>query len=320
MKDGLRRPLAALLAALAWDAAAAAAIALMGDTPYGEYEVAALRAMLEEVGTDADIAFVAHVGDIKAGGEPCDDALLLARRADFDLSVRPFILVPGDNEWTDCHRDSNGRYDPRERLARLRELFFADAASLGRNRLRLTRQGEVQPRFAAWRENARWEHAGVLFVALNIPGSNNNWRARGGNAEFFGRLAANTAWLGAAFERAREAGAIALMVIIHGNPDFEGIEARRRAGRPGQRDGYAEFRAQLAREARAFGKPVAIVHGDTHRMRVDQPLRDAYGEPVDNVTRLETFGSPALGWIKVTIDPALPAVFRFQPRRFVPRP
>ncbi|MBL8383493.1 MAG: hypothetical protein JNM90_10475 [Burkholderiales bacterium] len=317
MMRALRRGLAATAAALACHAGAAGSIALLGDIPYGDYEAGALRVMLEEIGADADVAAVVHVGDIKAGNTPCDDALFLARRAEFDQSARPFLLVPGDNEWTDCHRDSNGRFDPRERLARLREVFFADAYSLGRHRLRLTRQGDLQPRFAAWRENVRWEHERVLFVALNVPGSNNNWKRRGDNAEFRDRLAANTAWLGAAFAHAGQAGALAVMVIIHGNPDFEEVDARRRAG---HRDGYAEFRAQLAREARAFARPVAIVHGDTHRMRIDQPLRDARGEPVANVTRVETFGSPALGWIKATIDPAAPAVFRFAPRRYVPRP
>jgi hypothetical protein len=33
------------------------------------------------------------------------------------------------------------------------------------------------------------------------------------------------------------------------------------------------------------------------------------------VTRLETFGSPFLGWVKVTIDPTNPDVFKLDPRR-----
>ena len=34
------------------------------------------------------------------------------------------IYVPGDNEWTDCHRANNGGYDPLERLAFLRAMFY----------------------------------------------------------------------------------------------------------------------------------------------------------------------------------------------------
>jgi hypothetical protein len=41
-------------------------------------------------------------------------------------SHTPFVFVPGDNDWTDCHRRA-GAYDPLERLARLR-VFFAGPA------------------------------------------------------------------------------------------------------------------------------------------------------------------------------------------------
>ena len=34
------------------------------------------------------------------------------------------VLTPGDNEWTDCHRVAAGEYQPLERLAKLREVFY----------------------------------------------------------------------------------------------------------------------------------------------------------------------------------------------------
>ena len=319
MMKRLRRIVGCALA-LIFPFAQAGSFALIGDMPYSEHEVGMMRTILEEIGADDDIAFVIHDGDIKSGSETCDDARFAARKADFDLSRHPFILIPGDNDWTDCDRANNGAYDPLERLARLRELFFSGDESLGRRRIALTRQGTLQPRFAAYRENVRWEYEGVLFVGLNIPGSNNNWRRRGDNREFGARLAANTAWLAAAFARAREANLRAVMVVLQANPDFEGDEARKLSIRPGYRDGYAEFRAQFEREARAFGKPVAIVHGDTHAYRIDHPVRDETGKVLANVTRVETFGSPGLGWIKVDMEARDPAVFRFSARRYVPRP
>ena len=294
--------------------------ALIGDMPYSESEIEMMRAILQEIGQDDSIAFVVHDGDIKSGGERCDDQRFKARRDDFDLSRHPFILIPGDNEWTDCHRASNGGYDPVERLAKLRELFFAGGESLGRNRIKLTRQGDLQPRFAAWRENVRWEFESVLLVGLNIPGSNNNWKNRGDNLEFHARLAANTAWLDAAFAHARASNLRGVMLVIQANPDFEGDAARRSGTRAGARDGYAEFKAQLAREARAFGRPVVLVHGDTHAYRIDQPVQDGSGNTLANLTRVETFGSPGLGWIKVSIDARHPALFRFHARRFVRSP
>ncbi len=294
--------------------------ALIGDMPYSDGEIEMMRAILQEIGGDDSIAFVVHDGDIKSGSERCDDERLKARREDFDLSRHPFILIPGDNEWTDCHRASNGGFDPEERLAKLRELFAAGDESLGRRRIKLTRQGDSQPQFAAWRENVRWEFEGVLLVGLNIPGSNNNWKNRGDNREFHARLKANTAWLEAAFAHARTANLRGIMLVIQANPDFEGDEARKAGTRTGFRDGYAEFKAQLAHEARAFAKPVVLVHGDTHSYRIDQPLADGAGNTLANVTRVETFGSPGLGWIKVSIDPQHPALFRFHARRFVRSP
>jgi hypothetical protein len=55
----------------------------------------------------------------------------------------------------------------------------------------------------------------------------------------------------------------------------------------------------------------AVVHGDTHNQRVDTPFLDTLGNPIRNLVRLETFGSPFIGWIKVTVDPDDPQVFRF---------
>ena len=110
------------------------------------------------------------------------------------------------------------------------------------------------------------------------------------------------------------------MLVIQANPDFEGEEARKLFTRTGFRDGYAEFKTQLLREAKAFARPVVVVHGDTHAYRIDHPLQDGDGKPVTNVTRVETFGSPGLGWIKVSLEPNDPQVFRFSARRYTARP
>ena len=319
-----RAPTRPLFAGFAFILAAtlahAGSFALIGDMPYSEREIEITRMIIEEIGRDDAIAFVVHDGDIKSGGDKCDNQTFLDRKADFDLSRHPFILIPGDNDWTDCRRASNGGYNPEERLAKLRELFYPTDETLGRNRMKVTRQGALQPQFAEYRENVRWEFEQTLIVGLNIPGSNNNWSNHGSNREFSARLKANTAWLGAAFARARAASLRAVMVVMQANPDFEGDEAKKNAKRPGYRDGFIEFRTQLAREAKAFGKPVVVVHGDTHSYRQDKPLKDETGQPVHNVTRLETFGSPGLGWVKAHVKPNNPEVFRFQAQRFAQRP
>jgi len=83
------------------------------------------------------------------------------------------------------------------------------------------------------------------------------------------------------------------------------VSARRRPANAA--DGYAQFRQELLAHTLAFGKPVILIHGDTHRHRVDQPLVDpATQKPVGRFTRIESFGSPSVDWIRVSVDPADP--------------
>lgn len=45
---------------------------------------------------------------------------------------------------------------------------------------------------------------------------------------------------------------------------------------------------------------------------MDKPLHSP-GKMLSNLTRLETFGSPSLHWVKVTVDLASVNVFQVQP-------
>ena len=73
---------------------------------------------------------------------------------------------------------------------------------------------------------------------------------------------------------------------------------------------YDGLLAQLADGAAKHPRPVLLVHGDTHTHRVDKPLMDASGKRVENLTRVESFGSPFVNWVRVSVDPADPAFFR----------
>ena len=42
----------------------------------------------------------------------------------------PLILTPGDNDWTDCHGVETRKFDPLQRVSKLRTMFFPrDGAS-----------------------------------------------------------------------------------------------------------------------------------------------------------------------------------------------
>lgn len=285
--------------------------AIIGDAPYNFLEVPVFVQMLKDI-DEEDVAFVVHVGDIKNGASPCSDELLEERKRMFQASRHPFIYVPGDNEWTDCHSKNAGGYDPIERLARLRQVFYPGDASLGQSTLRLERQSDdssAPPEFRAYRENVRWTLNDIMFIGLNVPGSNNNFgRTPQMNAEYELRSRADAAWLGQGFELAKKNVCIAVFVLIQADLRFDNA----RQPPPKTTDGYAAFKQELLARTLDFAKPVFLVHGDTHWFRVDQPLIDPSTQKrVENFTRIESFGSPYVDWIKVNIDPSSPTLFSY---------
>jgi hypothetical protein len=289
--------------------------ALIGDQQYNAESEAQFARLMADIDR-ADLDFVVHVGDFKAGtSQLCDDKLFQARRQQFDASRHPFIYTPGDNDWTDCHNEKAGRYDPVERLAKVREIFFADRRSLGRRKLEL----ELQARFP---ENLRWRGGSVLFVTLHMVGPDNNLES---GAEYRERNAANVAWMHEAFERAKREEVAAVALFTQANPRFErsyppGRMRGTGTGPPPSRpSGFTEFLSELEREVVAYGKPVLFVHGDTHYFRVDKPLfrtgaegPGERGRQIENFTRVEIFGFPEAHWLRIAADPREPSVFSFK--------
>ena len=69
----------------------------------------------------------------------------------------------------------------------------------------------------------------------------------------------------------------------------------------------ASLVATLKSRATAFGKPVVLVHGDTHHFQITKPW-----STVPNFTRVETYGTSGTNhWVKATVDPSTPGVFSF---------
>lgn len=310
--------------------------AVIGDTPYDGRQEKQFPNVMREIDA-ADLAFVAHVGDFqwdgagwneKAGGmAPCSDETYADRLRLAQGSRHPFIFTPGDNDWTDCHRAKPRAYEPLERLAKLRQLFFPGDDSLGRRTLRLARQSE-NPAYAMYRENARWVHGNVLFVTLHTVGSNNNLgRTPEMDAEHAERTAANVAWLRQAFAAAKRGGHLGIVIITQANPAFEnnwtavqqsryllsGLRLKPPAAK--RTTGFDGLLEALEEEVVGYDKPVAYVHGDTHMFRIDKPLVSSVSRrAIEHFTRVEVFGYPDSHWIRVTVDPRDPGLFSFRPQ------
>ncbi len=226
--------------------------AVLGDTPYNAREIALLDRVIDEINAQP-LEFVVHVGDLgsSTADEACGDAWLRERKKQFARIRHRFVVLPGDNEWSDCR-------DPMGRLQTWREHFCET------------------PR--AYCEHRRWEAHGWVFVALNVPGHDNN----AGQAEQAPRMREVMTFLA---EAARAAsGKRGLVVFMHANP-FDGPRA----------SGFDALREALAALGRRMPGRVVVLHGDTHLYKDDEPL--------PGVRRVEVWGSPFTRWTQGAIHP-----------------
>lgn len=137
---------AALISFGATPAAAAPAftVALIGDVPYSASQRTQLPRLVTRINNDPAVGLVLHAGDIKSGSSRCDNSLYADRAALFGTFADPFVLTPGDNDWTDCHTSGAGRYLPTERLGHLRQVLYPQAGrTLGQNPITVTSQPPI---------------------------------------------------------------------------------------------------------------------------------------------------------------------------------
>ena len=299
---------------------------LWGDMPYQKTgDSRKIPALLKSI-NQSDIAFSMYDGDIKDGSSKCTDDIFEAALSMFGQLNKPVVYVPGDNEWTDCHRLNNGSYDPQERLAYLRKTMFPTASSLGKRRMPLMHQGQPGEKFY---ENTRFSYRRIVFVGLNMPGSNNNRilndkdcafssartpeQCETSNAEYLERDAANVAWMREAFQTAKNQKSPGVVLVVQADPGFDLPETPDvDESREPRLSGYRNFMDKLTLEAEQFKGQVLFVHGDTHFFKLDKPLYSPT-RLLPNFTRLQTFGSPLVHWVRVSVNPKSANVFTVHP-------
>ncbi len=299
---------------------------LWGDMPYKKAgDDSKLPAVLTSINA-SDIAFSVYDGDIKDGSSKCTEDIYVDALKMFGSMKKPVVYVPGDNEWTDCHRTNNGGFDALERLAHLRKVMFPTAASLGQATMPLEHQGKQGEKYV---ENTRFSYGPVVFAGINVPGSNNNVimsakecttksarnaaQCDASNAEYLERDAANILWLESTFAKAKADKAEGVVLVIQADPGFDWpeTEATDESQLP-QFSGYRNFMAAVVKQTENYQGQVLFVHGDTHFFKVDKPLYSPT-KLLPNLTRLQTFGSPSLHWVKVGVQPGSAHLFNIQP-------
>ena len=282
-------------------------LAVIGDTPYGDAQVAEFPELVADIDADPKVRLVLHLGDIKNGSSTCTDERFLDLRALYETFNDPFVYTPGDNEWTDCHRAAAGGYLPTERLVRLREIFYPEPGrSLGGREVSVLTQA-ADAGFESYVENQLWMRSQVVFSTVHVVGSNNGlapWfdgaettaQTQLRLAEFEGREQANLAWLDRTFELAEREDAAGVVLAMQADMFF---------GAPN--DGFAAIVERIAERASGFDGPVLLLEGDTHRFLVDRPLPSA-----PNLTRIVVEGETASEWLRLSIDPRRPGLFAWQ--------
>jgi hypothetical protein len=249
-------------------------VGLIGDTGYSESQKRELLKERADMNL-AGLGLTIHVGDVWSEADArCQVEDYMEVYRVFDAFAAPFVYTPGDNEWTDCPGSTSGA------LNRIRDIFFSTNQTLGQRRMTVDRQ-------AGMPENARFMEGGVVFVTNNEPGAS----GRGGT-----HRDRNIEWLNGAFDQAEATGAAGVVVAWQDNP-FEPSGGR--------------LVKTLQVRTQRFGKPVVLVHGDTHRAHIDHPWRD-----LPNFTRVEVEGDSSSGrWYRMTVDPNSPNVFTFKQER-----
>lgn len=298
-------------------------LAVFGDTPYGATQIADVPNFVASLNADRDIRAAIHLGDIKNGSSRCDTTYFQFVFDSFNGIKVPFLYTPGDNEWTDCHRANNGGYDPLERLAVLRTLFFpTPGLSLGQQHKQVLPQSSI-PGFSTYVENQLWVEGGVTFALVHVVGSNNSllpWYTddttgtkmddpERRTAEEQARNAANLDWLDRAFANAKTYASAAVVLMMQAD-----------MWDTGRNEGFDDTIQKIAALSLAYGKPVLLLQGDSHVFKVDNPL--AAGDsvhgvttPVPNLTRIVVQGSttaPLSEWLKLHVDASASPPFTWQ--------
>lgn len=283
--------------------AASLRFALFGDVYMTAEHQGYLKGMLDDM-ADKSESLAIFTGGIKPADQNCQDKNLLAAYPLFAQAPLPVFYVPGDAEWALC-----AKFTPADRLALLRKTFYQRDSSLGSPNLPLTRREDYP-------ELMRWQEGPALFVTLNVTGNNNNWGSKeSASTEYLDRSAISLNWLQEAFNAADTNGISMLVIVMHGDPEFDS---------PGVSEspkGYQPLIEQFKTLTENFKGQVLLVHGGSGVHRIDHPLINERNDlPYQNFTRVETYGALQQGWVEVSIarnklagdDPVTRTEFRFE--------
>ena len=205
----------------------------LGDAPYFQGEDEVLPMDLAQLPKDSE--FLIHLGDIKSGRVPCDEAVYEKVANMLAKSGPRVFIIPGDNEWNDCPDPGVAWQFWSKHLLGFHRRWEGSFA--------VQQQPELEENFAFLRN-------GVLFVGINLVGGlvhdTEEWKRR---------HAGNLSWIREQIEVHGER-LSSLVVFAHAKPGAN----------------HADFVEGFSALAETFAKPVLFLHGDGHRWIMDRPF------------------------------------------------
>lgn len=225
---------------------------VIGDVPYTAGQRDGLMAMIQTHNAKAKSEFVVHVGDIKAGKDPCDESVYKDVSGLLTEFTTPTFMLLGDNEYNDCK-------DPNAALLLWNQYFLNFHKKWAFEQEVIYQSDRL--------ENFGWVQDKIIFMGLNLVGSTihdqDEWDKRlADNADFLEQLVNDN-----------KDSAKALVVFGHANMVN---------GKPAYFKTFTDVFRSVAKD---FQKPIVYIQGDGHRWIQDRP----YDE--QNILRVQIEGS-----------------------------
>lgn len=214
---------------------------VIGDVPYNSEQRDGLIDLIQAHNTKAISQFVVHVGDIKAGADPCEEAVYEDVSNILKEFSAPTFMLLGDNEYNDCT-------DPVAALALWNQYFlnFHENWTFDQD---IAYQEDRTENFA-------WVQDKIMFVGLNLVGSSVH-----DQDEWDTRLTDNGNFL-RDFVTTHRDSSKALVIFGHANMFELGP------------DKFKTFTDVMRIVAEGFEKPVLYMQGDGHFWFLNRPYEE----------------------------------------------
>lgn len=234
----------------------------IGDVPYNDFQRDSLPKVIAAHNAKAKSSFVIHVGDIKPGAEACTEDVYVDVSNLLKQFTAPTFIVLGDNEYNDCT-------NPEQGLAYWNKHF-----------LKFNTNWSFSPTITYQQkrpENFSWIQNKVLFLGINIVGSNVH-----NQTEWETRLTDDANWVQQHLQAEKDN---VNAVVVFGHANITEGDATK----------FNTFTNVFRSSAAEFNKPILYLQGDGHVWFTNKPW------PEKNITRVQIDGGHRA--VEVTVDP-----------------